>query len=86
MRWRVRFLIQRPHWTYYAGTAFIDADTEAQAAASVEVARTDKDSRAQAWEVVPATEAMEAAHRDRVSRRAEWLRRVSAGESTRGLL
>jgi hypothetical protein len=86
MRWRVRFVTERPHWTYYAGTAFVDAVTESQAAALVETERTHGDTRVRAWEVVPASRNMEAAHLDRVARRAEWLRRIAEGRDTTGLL
>ena len=86
VRWRVRFSTRRPHWFYAAHTAFIDAETPAQAAADVERAHTTGDTSAEAWETLPTTPEMEAAHSERERRRALWLATVRAGDNPRGLL
>ena len=83
MRWRVRLSKRTPHWVYYAVTEFVDAETPARAAASAEQLHASSDTRAEAYDVTPATPEMEEAHRAHRQRVASWIDAAKRGQAGR---
>ena len=85
MRWRVRLSKRKPNWTYFAVTVFVDAETAAQAAAMAEQQHTGTETTAEAYETVPATVEMEAAHESRRERISAWIAAAKQAKAGRGM-
>ncbi len=84
MRWRVKRSVRTPTWFYACEVLFVDAADAVEAKQFAETSQSDWSF--EAWDIVPATPAMEAQHHEMLRRNEEWRQRAATGEAARGLL